>query len=104
MKINKVEINNYKSCLNTEFNLKTNLTTLIGLNAAGKTNILKAIDLFSRIEFIRKVYNELSKPNTIIKLEIELNKKNVDVIVMFYFDNSNLKLLNTRVIFNLTKN
>jgi predicted ATP-binding protein involved in virulence len=45
MRLTKAIIENYKSCRNTTLECGTNLTALVGLNAAGKTNILSAISL-----------------------------------------------------------
>lgn len=49
MKLTKTTIENYKSCRNTTLECGANLTALIGLNAAGKTNILSAIYCLSHI-------------------------------------------------------
>jgi|GEM_PF-4331528 len=45
--IQEITIKNYKSCENLSLQLKEPITALIGKNAAGKTNTLKAIDFAS---------------------------------------------------------
>jgi AAA15 family ATPase/GTPase len=45
MKLSRIQIHNYKSCLETELSLHDRLTVLIGANGAGKTNIMTAINL-----------------------------------------------------------
>ncbi len=51
IKIDKIEIKNYKSCLKTSFNLISNLNVLIGVNGVGKSNILNAIQLLKKIKY-----------------------------------------------------
>lgn len=43
--IKRIEIENYRSCLSTKFDLHPNLSVLIGPNGCGKTNILRAITI-----------------------------------------------------------
>jgi predicted ATPase len=45
MKLSRIQIHTYKSCLETELSLHDRLTVLIGANGAGKTNIMTAINL-----------------------------------------------------------
>jgi len=45
--INKIEIENFKSFLKEEFFVEE-LTAIVGANESGKTNVLKAIDRFSK--------------------------------------------------------
>ncbi|GHT87559.1 hypothetical protein FACS1894137_15020 [Spirochaetia bacterium] len=44
MKLKQVTIQNYKSCKETVIDINDGITALIGINGAGKTNILTAID------------------------------------------------------------
>jgi AAA15 family ATPase/GTPase len=63
--LKKVRIKNFLSCEDTEFDLEQ-ITLLIGRNAAGKTNVLKAIEWCS--------------PNNLLSLgEIERPKVNCDI-------------------------
>lgn len=80
--INKAVIHNYRSCLKTEVELHPELTVLIGANGVGKSNILRAIYSFTKIErttsLIPKLLNdELSFLAPIIELELttDENKK-----------------------------
>lgn len=49
MKLKSFEIDSYRSCRKTKFPLHNNLTGLIGVNGAGKSNILNAIMLMRKI-------------------------------------------------------
>ena len=78
MKISKVEIQNYRSCLNTSFSPHPNLSVLIGPNSSGKTNILNAMRLLKRLtEQNEKYFHEERPPTAESKLKIwfELDKK-----------------------------
>lgn len=44
MILEKIEINNYKTYLNQEIEFKDIITTLVGPNESGKTNLLEAIN------------------------------------------------------------
>jgi ABC-type lipoprotein export system ATPase subunit len=49
MKLKTFEIRSYRSCIKTSFPLHSELTGLIGINSAGKSNILNAILLLRKI-------------------------------------------------------
>lgn len=49
MKLKSLEIQSYRSCIKTVFPLQNELTGLIGINGAGKSNILNAILLLRKI-------------------------------------------------------
>ena len=78
MKLNLFEIRSYRSCIKTTLNLHHQLTGLIGINGAGKTNILNGIQLLRKLSRVRNLpfknidsgYNRCS-----IRLEIEHEKK-----------------------------
>lgn len=53
--IKKAVIHNYRSCLETEVELHPELTVLIGANGVGKTNILRALELLSKIDNTRRI-------------------------------------------------
>ena len=53
-RIKKISISNYRSCLKTQFEVSENLTTLIGVNGSGKSNILNAIQLLKKINRINR--------------------------------------------------
>jgi len=73
MKISRVRIQNFKSIIDLEF-FPNNLCALIGPNSAGKTNILKALDLIlgegwaTKAKVARELFNDISKP---ILIEVE---------------------------------
>ena len=78
MKISKVEIKDYRSCLNTSFSPHPNLSVLIGPNSSGKTNILNAMRLLKRLtEHEEKYFHDEKPPTAESKLKVwfELNKK-----------------------------
>jgi len=47
--LKRILIENYRSCLRTSIDLHPNLSVLIGPNSSGKTNILQAIMLLSKM-------------------------------------------------------
>ena len=51
MKIKSFEIRSYRSCIKTSFPLHPELTGLIGINSAGKSNILSALLLRKMCHF-----------------------------------------------------
>ena len=53
MKIVKISIKNYRSCLDTTFEPNSRLSALIGPNGSGKTNVLSAIKLLPSLCFNR---------------------------------------------------
>jgi predicted ATP-dependent endonuclease of OLD family len=105
VKLQKVELLNYRSCLQTKVNVSGDLTTLIGVNGAGKSNILKGIQLLGKIKSIRdsdyylteEVDNYLKSSFKLdfivdekefavrIDVSYEINDKNEDEVVISSF-------------------
>ena len=78
MKITKISIKNYRSCLDTSFELNTCLSTLICPNGSGKTNVLSAIRLLPALCFDRGRHFRREEPNTLrseIKTWYEIDGK-----------------------------
>ena len=67
MRISQIEIRNFRSIQNLSIDPGT-LCALVGPNSAGKTNILKAIDLVlgegwtTKAKVARELFNDTSKP------------------------------------------
>ena len=49
VRLRKVQLANYRSCVDTEFSLQPDLSVLIGPNGSGKTNILNGLVLLRRL-------------------------------------------------------
>lgn len=100
MKITKISIKNYRSCVDTSFEPNGSLSALIGPNGSGKTNILSAIKLLPTLCFNRGGRHYLvDKPSTPLseiktwfeidgkklvhtaRLSLVTNEKNQDEIV-----------------------
>lgn len=64
MKITKIHIKNYRSCLSTEFDPNELLSALIGPNSSGKTNILCAIRLLTLLMSVRRRRYRAERPIT----------------------------------------
>ncbi|MDA3135700.1 AAA family ATPase [Pseudomonas syringae] len=47
--LTKMEITNYRSCVDTTFEPNPNLSVLIGPNGSGKTTVLSAFQLLSKL-------------------------------------------------------
>jgi predicted ATP-dependent endonuclease of OLD family len=78
MKLRSFEIASYRSCIKTKFPLQNELTGLIGINGAGKSNILNALTLLRKLYRARpptrdEESSSLSKCH--IAAEIEYQKK-----------------------------
>jgi predicted ATPase len=74
IKIKEVSINNYKSCIKTDFIINNNLSTFIGANGAGKSNILTALLLLRNVtnrHFYKKGLIEIDEDN-FIKTRLDL--------------------------------
>ncbi len=96
--LKRLAISFYRSCLNTEFNPHPNLSTLVGPNGSGKTNILSSIMLLnSLVQGRRHVHRKtpFDSGNTVLKttfsykgkslihtakLDIETDEHNTDEI------------------------
>ena len=91
VRLTKIDIDGYRSCLNSLFKPHLELSALIGINGAGKTNLLSAIRLLSlqanrygRTSTETKVSNEtiitawfiVGERNIGLKLEIGLTESN----------------------------
>lgn len=50
IRIKKIEIENYRSCLKSSLELQNDLTCLIGINGVGKTNLLNGIQLLKKLK------------------------------------------------------
>src|SRR5687768_3349303 len=74
IRINKLEIYNYRSCIKTKVEITTALTTLIGINGVGKSNILNSIQLLKKINRNRYFHQrQLIESLTHSRLQIELS-------------------------------
>jgi len=83
MHITTVKIKNFRSILNETFALD-NLNVLVGLNDSGKSNFLKALNLF---------FNQKTEPNSAFNFErdycsfaIAPPKKAPEIIIELVFD------------------
>lgn len=99
MKVSKIVIKNYRSCVDTIFEPHKSLSALIGPNGSGKTNILSAFRLLSSLcfhvprRFLKdestasaseiKVWYEVDDKKLIhtVKLNFVTNEKNEDEII-----------------------
>ena len=57
IKIDKIEIVNYRSCIKTTVDVQDDLTTLIGVNGDRKSNILNSLLLMGSV-IHRDLFNE----------------------------------------------
>lgn len=90
MKIIKFEVINYRSCKKTVLFMQESLTGLIGINGAGKSNILNAILLLKKITRGRN--NPRANLNDFtneceVKVDIEYNDKTIYLKVLILYSN-----------------
>jgi predicted ATPase len=87
--ISKINIKNYRSCVNTNADFKGNLTTLIGINGAGKSNILNAIRLLKSTRRNRYLNSKIAKgqlSHSKLKFNLSIEDHNYDVKADVFFD------------------
>jgi len=87
MKLKFFRIQSYRSCVDTEINFNEELTSLIGVNGAGKTNILNGLLLLNKMVNsgfgIIKLGDNYNQSK--IDFELTLEKKSIQIKgVMFY--------------------
>jgi ABC-type branched-subunit amino acid transport system ATPase component len=70
VRLSKITIKNYRSCLRTQFSPHPKLSCLIGYNSSGKTSVLSAIRLLRSIFEVRDYYRG-ETPTGTTKLEAE---------------------------------
>jgi len=91
-KLNKIQITNFRSSIDTAVSFETNLGALIGVNGAGKTNILSAIVLLSRASTSRRRLRDpelLNKENgtqTTLNLSLTLEDRIVQVKAQLFYE------------------
>ncbi len=56
--LKQIQLNNYRSCIKTTIDLQPNLSTLIGVNGSGKSNVLHGITLLNKILHLRHYPDE----------------------------------------------
>ena len=108
IKISAVEIFNYRSCLSTKVDLSKNLMCLIGINGAGKTNILNAILLLKKTRSSKLNYQTQSEPiqgaSTKISIRCTYDEKPVNINFELKYetdDKNHDEVLGGKVKFNL---
>ncbi len=94
MKIKSLEVMSYRSCIKTRLPLNRELTALIGVNSAGKSNILNALLLLKkacRSRFILRPNQDSPYNSCNIKVEIEDGGKTIYIAgeVIFETDERN---------------
>ena len=89
IKIKKIEIINYRSCYDTVIDVQEDLTTLIGINGVGKSNILNSLHLLKKINrnryFHQPAIQETLKHST-LKLDLAIDEKIVILKADIYFE------------------
>ncbi|WP_185151940.1 AAA family ATPase [Chryseobacterium vaccae] len=83
IKLTKFEINNYRSCLKSNIDLNQSLMCLIGINGAGKTNILNGLLLLKKLKESYRIpgtkQKNLSGSLTEISLDFKLDEYTIKV-------------------------
>jgi len=94
MIIKEMQIQNYRSCLDTTFQWDPNLSVLIGPNGSGKTNILNAALLLKKLAFEGERYLGGESPQPVecklkVKFDLDGKKVNLTSIIHTYIDDNN---------------
>jgi predicted ATP-dependent endonuclease of OLD family len=102
MIVKKIQIEEYRSCLNTTFELDPRLSILIGPNGSGKTNVLCALLLLKKLVYEDEYYyfrHEGEKPTGQCRLKVwfELEKKSIVLTskINTYIDEENKDIIIT---------
>lgn len=96
IKIKKIDIFNYRSCIKTRIEIETDLTTLIGVNGVGKSNILNSIQLLKRINRNRyfhqkSLFETLSHTRLDILFDIDTEIYNLKADIYYDTNEANLE-------------
>lgn len=89
IKIKLIEIFNYRSCIATKIDIGTDLTTLIGINGVGKSNIMNSIQLLKRVNRNRYFHQQQLKntlPHTKLNLRLEIDNNLYQLKSDIYYD------------------
>lgn len=70
--IKQVQLNNYRSCIQTTIDLQRDLSTLIGANGSGKSNVLNGITLLNKILHAHQFPDERGN-QSICKLKVSFD-------------------------------
>lgn len=107
IKLTKFEVSNYRSCRKSNLDLNENLMCLIGINGAGKTNILNGLLLLKKLKETRRIpgikLKNISGSIAEISLEFKLNKYIIKVKVTLNYetdDKNNDEVLDSSLKFN----
>jgi len=94
MKLKEVEISNYRSCIKTKLDMHDNLTTLIGVNGVGKSNILNSLQLLkqnkNRHYYRRRPKDNLSHTRLNLKIESETDTLRFRADIYYETDERNI--------------
>ena len=87
MKIKRLDLKNYRNCLDLPLEFNKSKTLIIGKNAQGKTNILESIYFLSTLKSPRTSNNiELINFNSdFLKIEADILKSNTDIGLYFAY-------------------
>lgn len=92
--ITKIQIRDYRSCVDATFRLHPHLSVLIGPNSSGKTNILNAVLLLKKLVEEEKPYyngDETAAGQSHLKVWFDIDGKSIffDAVVDIFTDENN---------------
>lgn len=80
MRLFSIRIKSYRSVQNTKLDLPENLISLIGINGAGKSNILNAITMFGKLGArYGDYYREQGQQGNLCQIEAVLSKDDIKI-------------------------
>ena len=92
--LKSISLTNYRSCKHTDFPINSNLSTLIGANGSGKSNILNGILLLRKIAVTRRDLpdNEHNQSSSKLKATFSINEKDItiDMLVKYTTNDRNI--------------
>ncbi len=95
MKLESLELTNYRNHQKLKLNFMENTTLITGPNGSGKTNILEAIHLLSTTKPFRGKYDKdiISHETNFARIEALVNETKLEFVIMTNprFDNASIK-------------
>src|SRR5712692_7565771 len=77
--LTRIELYNYRSCKKTVLEVRPNLTTLIGINGSGKSNLLHGILLLKKLSRFAPRRAKDSLPTALCEIKVNFNVGNSEI-------------------------
>src|SRR5687768_13699573 len=87
--LQQFQLSNYRSCIKTTINFQPNLSTLIGVNGSGKSNVLNGITLLNKTLHRRQYLDERGNPFICkLRASFKINEKALKYQALIRYTNN----------------